>query len=227
MNSIIVPFYSDKGQRELCFKWVIQYYKEILPNSEVITPSSTAPFNKAKAINKAVKNARGDVLIIVDADIICSPQSLFRAVKMLKNTPWVIPYTTVLDLTRKSTRVLLQTEANWPLPVKLDATPRKTGKILPVGGINVLMRECFQSAGGFDERFQGWGGEDDAFAAAMNTFCGHFARIDQGIYHLWHPRSNPSNHANYKSNLKLAARYCKAQGNKAEMKKIIQERGKK
>ncbi|WP_404359003.1 glycosyltransferase [Cytobacillus firmus] len=225
MISVIMPFYSDDGQRKLAFKWASQYYKKILPNSEMIIPSSTIPFNKAKAVNQAAKNAKGEILIIVDADIICCPQSISRAIKMLENTSWIIPYNKVLDITRKSTRALLQTKADWPLSLKVDAIPRETGKVIPVGGINVMKRACFEAAGGFDERFQGWGGEDDALAAAMNTFCGHYKRIDQSIYHLWHPRSKPSDNQNYKANLELAVRYCKAQGNKSEMRKIIQERG--
>ncbi|MFK4998906.1 galactosyltransferase-related protein [Bacillus sp. N9] len=59
-----------------------------------------------------------------------------------------------------------------------------------MGGINVVPRKHFETVGGFDERFVGWGGEDDAFAASLNTLCGYVKRLDATIYHLWHKRNH-------------------------------------
>ena len=55
------------------------------------------------------------------------------------------------------------------------------------GGVNILPRQHFERVAGFDERFQGWGGEDDAFAFSLNHLFGLPFRIDATIFHLWHP----------------------------------------
>ncbi|MFE4521035.1 glycosyltransferase [Cytobacillus firmus] len=225
MISVIIPFHPDLGPRDKAFNWIRKYYEIYFPSAEKIIARSKAPFNKSKAINEAAKNSKGSIIVIADADIVINPRFLRKAIKMLDSYPWIIPYNDVLDLTRVSTNRLLQTNPSWPLLANLEFQKRKTKNVIPVGGLNIIKRECFESAGGFDERFQGWGGEDDAFAAAMNTFCGHYKRVDQSIYHLWHPRSKPSDNRNYHTNFELALRYCKAQGNKSEMRKIIQERG--
>ncbi|MBG9543395.1 hypothetical protein ABE29_11575 [Cytobacillus firmus] len=222
--SILIPFFSDNGPRENAFRWIKNFYENLFPQAEIIIATSQPPFNKAKAINNAVKKAKGNNLIIVDADIICSPSTIKKGIKMLDQHPWIIPYNIVNDLTKNSTSQLLQTKPAWPLSINLKTEPRGPKGFKPVGGINIMTRACFEAAGGFDERFQGWGGEDDAFAAAMNTFCGRYVRIEQSIYHLWHPRVHTRDHKNYAANLQLAKRYCAAQNNKEEMRKVINER---
>lgn len=222
--SIIIPFLSDNGDRDLAFDWVKEYYKRILPSADICAGSSEKPFNKAQAINKAVQNASGNILILVDADIICSPEAILKSIRMLKKHTWVIPYKKVLDISKESSSKLLNLEPGWPFSINIKSNNRVTGNNTPVGGINVLKRESFEAVGGFDERFLGWGGEDDAFAAAMNTLCGGFKRLNNSIYHIWHPSANWQANEHYENNLALAARYSNAYGNKNLMLELIQAR---
>ncbi len=222
--SLIIPFHSDNGPREKAFRWIIDYYKTILPDAEFIVGSSPAPFNKSSSINRAVKNASGEILIILDADIICSPEAIYTSLHLLDRYTWVIPFKKVLDLTEESSKTLLNSKPQWPLPHNLEVNIRKAGDAIPVGGINIVRKKDFITVGGFDERFKGWGGEDDAFAAAMNTICGRFKRINNNIYHIWHPSSYVKGSDEYRSNFLLASRYCRAHRSKMEMMEIIKER---
>ncbi|UAC49109.1 glycosyltransferase [Bacillus aquiflavi] len=224
--SILIPFKSDHGPRMNAFKWVKAFYKNTFPNADLcVGYSETKPFSKSQAVNNAAKTAAGDTFIIVDADIICSPKVINDSVKRLNHTPWIIPYSKVAHLNKHRTERLLQTDPKWPLDLNPKDKITKTKKnMLPVGGINILSRPCFEAVGGFDERFIGWGGEDDAFAASLNTICGHYTRLPHLIYHLWHPALRAVGNRHYKANYELALRYCKAIGNKMLMKKIIREK---
>lgn len=65
------------------------------------------------------------------------------------------------------------------------------------GAINIVLRKYFEKVGGFDERFKGWGGEDDAFMIAMCTLCGSFSRPKgTKIWHLYHPKEPLTNYVN-------------------------------
>jgi predicted glycosyltransferase involved in capsule biosynthesis len=62
--------------------------------------------------------------------------------------------------------------------------------VIPLcGGIVVVRAEAFERAGGMDETFVGWGGEDDALSTALMR-TGSDCRILRATpaYHLWHDR---------------------------------------
>ncbi|PFA67800.1 hypothetical protein CN378_09780 [Bacillus sp. AFS015802] len=222
--SILIPFNSESEIRKRSFEWIKRYYTLAFPESDVCVGTSTGSlFSKAEAVNHAASVAQGEVYVIVDSDIICDPNIIKGSIKLLDTEPWIIPYNKVLDITQNSSTEILNTEPLWPLPDALDTNPRNTTGVIPVGGINIIKKECFEKVGGFDERFKGWGGEDDAFASSVNTFCGHFKRIPTSIYHLWHPTEKSKN-IHYQSNYDLAMRYCKAHRKKEKMKKIMNER---
>ncbi len=219
--SILIPFQTDHGQRERVFHWIVQFYKTFLPNADICIGTSSPPFSKAKAVNDAAKKARGTIFAIVDADTLLNPSVFKSAMMLLQDAPWLIPYNNVFDLTAESTNRLINEKPMWPLPKWLSFSIRKP---LPVGGVNILRKTDFEKVGGFDERFHGWGGEDDAFAAAMNTFSGQYVRLDEPLYHLWHPPAERQKNEHYENNRALAFQYCRAQGRKHKMKAIISSR---
>ncbi|MDX8343978.1 galactosyltransferase-related protein [Rossellomorea sp. YZS02] len=208
------------------FKWLVKFYENTLPEAEIcIGHSSTKQFSRSLAINNAARKASGEVFVIVDADIICNPYVIRNAVNTLKHSTWIIPYTNIEDIYPISTKKLLTQTPKWPLPPNIKSTKRFKGSknFVSFGGINILKRESFYSVEGFDERFIGWGGEDDAFRCAMNTICGDFIRIDQNVFHLWHPPAKARSNPNYNNNVNLALRYCNSSGDITAMQKLIKE----
>ncbi|MFB4163989.1 galactosyltransferase-related protein [Alteribacillus sp. JSM 102045] len=223
--SILIPFETDNGPREKAFKWIIEFYKHNLKNSEIcIGTCNSKPFSKALAVNSAANKSTGNIFIILDADIICDPNLLLHSVQLLNKHAWIIPYTRVKNISKQSTQKLLNTSPSWPIQTALETKINRFGGVLPVGGVNVLSRKCFNMVKGFDERFYGWGGEDDAFACSVNTLCGPYKRLRTSIFHLWHPKSSASHNPYYSKNAKLAHRYCNTIGDKRGMIKIINER---
>ncbi|RFU61301.1 galactosyltransferase-related protein [Peribacillus glennii] len=225
--SVLMPYKPDYGVRDNLFKWVQSFYKNMMPEVEIcIGECNSELFNRSQAINNAAKIATRDVFAIIDTDVVYDPQVLINAVQLLDEHAWVIPYNKILDLSQFSTEALLGTDAQWPLPFNVEFKDRfelKDHK--PVGAFAVLSRANFNLVGGFDERFAGWGREDNAFRDAMNTLCGPYRRINKyDLYHLWHPRTEAKGNPNFENNHKLYKEYAKRRGNADEMRKWIKAR---
>ncbi|MEC0664469.1 galactosyltransferase-related protein [Priestia flexa] len=186
--SVIIPYKPDNGHRDIVFKWIKCFYKKSMPEVELcIGDCKSELFNRSQAINTAAQKATKDVFVIADGDVMYNPDVLVKAIRLLNKHAWIIPYSKCLDLSRSSTEKLLSSIPEWPLSIKGEYKERYKNKSFnPVGGLVVVTRKTFYAVGGFDERFIGWGGEDDAFAYAVNTLCGHFQRLDEKNYHLWH-----------------------------------------
>ncbi|GHH99571.1 glycosyltransferase family 2 protein [Neobacillus kokaensis] len=227
--SILIPYKPDGGPRDRLFNWVKTYYETMMPEVELcIGKSLSHPFNRSRAINIAAKQATRDIFVIADGDVFYEPDSLLQAIELLDQHAWVIPYDKWLDLTQSSTENLLIHPPQLPLPLDVEYSKERKYKNnrLPISGTIIVTRENFYKVRGFDERFKGWGKEDNAFCAAMNTICGPYYRTKNTfLYHLWHPREGLKTHPNMQNNIKLFNRYAKRTGKIGEMTKLINERG--
>ncbi|MFZ7944747.1 galactosyltransferase-related protein [Neobacillus sp. 19] len=221
--SIIIPFQTDHGPREEAFEWIKRYYAAVMPDAELcLGVYSDNEINKSKAVNQAVKKATKDILVIADADIVYDPKIILKSIELLKEAAWVVPFTEIYDVPKEATKYLISKQPSWPLRVGVEEC-NKANWIYKgfAGKLNVIPRANFEAVGGFDERFIGWGGEDDAFSHAVNTICGKFVNIEAKVFHLWHPTAYTDSNLN---NQKLLNRYLSASGNKYDMLKIITER---
>ncbi|MFC0470708.1 galactosyltransferase-related protein [Halalkalibacter kiskunsagensis] len=232
--SVLFPYKPDYGHRDRLFKWVLKYYKEVFPEVEIcIGECKNDIFSRAEAVNNAAHKATKEIFVIADCDIFYDRNVLKKSIQQLDNFAWVVPYERIHYLSKDCTEQIIQQKPEWPtVPLKGDIVKATEGQYISgyvyIGGVNIVPRKYFSYIGGFDERFRGWGGEDDAFNAAMNTLCGHYGRLDLDIYHLWHPPapgSHESNnsHSNFKENTKLKKRYTSASGNKDAMIQIVSE----
>ncbi|WP_236034898.1 glycosyltransferase family 2 protein [Alkalihalobacterium elongatum] len=223
--SILIPFQPDNGQRDLNFKWITDFYKTTMPEAELcIHITNDKLFNKSKAINSAAKKATRDIFVIADADMIISPSSILESIRLLRFHKWIIPFKNIHYLSMNTSNQLLKTVPNWPPNLENENSNYLLFKYGPKaisGGINIISRTNFNLVGGFDERFAGWGGEDNAFCYAVNTLCGPLKRLNHDIYHLWHPRIGWERSPNAKNNRNLLNLYRKANGNKSEMMELI------
>ena len=74
----------------------------------------------------------------------------------------------------------------------------------------MIGRDSYLRLGGFEERFRGWGGEDDAMSITLRRMgmrvaeCGELPAL-----HLWHPREPEATHGQpyYAANRQLLADY--------------------
>jgi hypothetical protein len=156
------------------------------PGWEIILEDSEGEdWCKPRALNRAVARASGRTLVLADADSFCDPGVLLQAVREVwAHNAWVMPHRRVLRLNEAETRRVLARDH--------DAAPGDEGLVRPAylgtvgGGIVVLKREAWD---GHDERFLGWGADDDALGIRLRGMLGRERRLDADLYHLWHPQA--------------------------------------
>jgi hypothetical protein len=224
--SVIIPFQTDHGPRAEAFKWVKKFYELNMPEAEIcLGIINGEEVNKSKAVNLAAKKAKRDIFVIADADVVYDPNLIVEALRLLQKEAWIVPFSEVYNVEKGGTDRLLNTSPKWPIELKLDDCTRSDWVYEGFAGkLFVITRENFEKVGGFDERFIGWGGEDDAFSHSVQTLCGKLVNLDGEIFHLWHPSSSYESNPNGKANANLLNRYERAKGNKQEMAKLIEEK---
>ncbi len=198
--SVLIPYKAVNEYREKNFEWIKRRYETIMPNAEIcIGNYDGEPFCKSIAVNNAAKNATRDIFIIADADIAFNIDQIKNAIEALNSYAWVIPYTGLFYLDFEKTNELYNrdpsvtlNEADFQRYCRFGGTDGYVFK----GGINIVPRKYFEKVGGFDERFKGWGGEDDAFQRALDALCGQYFRLDATMWHLYHPLQSKDNRVN-------------------------------
>ncbi|SDE66129.1 N-terminal domain of galactosyltransferase [Paenibacillus sp. UNCCL117] len=221
--SVLIPYMSDHGgPRDASFHWVCRYYKALFPGIELcVGELAGEAFSRSQAINKAARQATRDLLVLADSDLIYEPALLLKSAALTDKYGWVIPFNRILRLSQAETELLVGQEPQWPPPVQQASAIEDARRY--VGGLTVLSRAAFDAVQGMDERFIGWGAEDDAFACSLDTLSGPRVRLDDILIHLWHPSSSHSN-PNYGNNYALFLRYWAARDSAEAMKALIGER---
>jgi Glycosyl transferase family 2/N-terminal domain of galactosyltransferase len=243
----MVPFRADTIQRAKTWEWCRQYWGVQLPAAQLIVQGDEhIPFSKTTAVNRAFRQAKGDVVVILDADcyipgkVIVDCARRIRRGKRLRRKVWFVPYRHFYRLTEEASRRILASDPAHPLvpssPPADDDTEIATGE--SVGHwfgalIQIMHRDAFIAAGGMDERFSGWGGEDVSFMKAVDTlYAKHLATRNQ-VLHLWHPanrtggprRASNSWAGQRHDNFYLASRYTGANGRSGRMYNLTREEG--
>lgn len=228
--SVLMPYKLDGSFREKIFKWVIERYRMLFPEFELcLVEDREKYFHKTMAVNKAAKIASGDIFILADADIFFEKKIIDNSLLAMtnKNLKWVMPYVEYWPLTPKVSSQVLQDTPGLTKKFK-EIDVKYITKNSPAGLI-VITRDSFFNIGGYDERFKGWGCEDTAFYLTANCLLHEVVRLNEKIYHLWHPRQRKisMNDGTFNKNMNLRKRYQEAsKKGKEALLRLIKE-GKK
>ena len=168
-------------------------------------------FNKSWGVNVAFRQSSGDILVVSDADMIVQADDMQRAVKACeKELEAVRPYGRLIDMTESETEKYMQAGDLPDRPESARGYDRDhvSESICMAGGIYIITREYFSRTGGMDERFYGWGGEDDAMSTKLQGMSSRVAIAKNTLaWHLWYPREGRYDHAGYMPNRKLLQQY--------------------
>lgn len=148
-------------------------------------------FNKAWAVNVGVANVPSspDLVCVLDADVLVDRDFLarnfqrFASGAQLAHLPYVWQF--CLDAASSNTAIRIRCQERQPA-VSLDLLRCQVLRE-PPGACLWATAKAFHAIGGFDERYEGWGGEDDDVVARL-VAAGPFVRFDDPLLHLHHPR---------------------------------------
>lgn len=226
MVGLIVPRLAGDPPRDAAWSFVRRRYEALHPDLDVIEADGvhTQPWTKTGAVNRAVEECDHEVLVIADADLIVGAGALARAVD-LSRTGWAVPHSTVYRLDKDRTQAVLDGPVDVdPCPVIDRHLSRKAYYGHAGGGVVVIARWAWTIVGGFDERFDVWGGEDVSLGWALRTLVGPGLRIHGPLWHLWHPQQSSYNDARFAEGMRLTNRYRQAAGNPDAMNVLLLER---
>ncbi len=210
--------------RKASYEYVVERLGRQVVDAELIVADDPwQAFNRGRALNAGVHRASGDVLLLVDADMVVPAEALFAAIEAVgQGAAMVVPFRRLVGLNGPASELVVTGRSPFgpwgPDQIALEWDRRSTG------GMNLIRREVFDQVGGFDERFAGWGGEDAAFASAVGTLAGPVEWIAATGVHLWHPHSPDRGSYRTVANMALARRYEKAWDDPAAMTELIRGR---
>jgi N-terminal domain of galactosyltransferase/Glycosyltransferase sugar-binding region containing DXD motif len=224
---ILVPRREGFADRDRLWEYCRRWWAERHPDWPIVEGHhDEGLFNRSAALNLAAATAGDwDVAVIIDADVICDPDAVREGVRLAAETgQMVLPYTLRYDLDGPGTDEVL---AGRQPVAGVREWERHTAYTYrnQVSGVVVVARRLWDACEGFDEKFHGWGGEDNAFAAACQTFGGPIIRLPGEFWELAHAsapegrRGTPSHNAN----LARKARYDAVIGNPEAIRRLRHE----
>jgi hypothetical protein len=189
MISVLFPYRGDDGPRDRIFGWVLRWWNANFPEAEIcVGRNFDDPFNRGKARNDAFGQSHGQVVVVADADTVPTGEGVRAAIAdVIEARCWSIPYAEnrYYNLTEQATADVLSWTTRNAIPEPDEHL--WDHKITSWAGCLVIPREAWERVGGYDERFVGWGYEDNAFRVKLDRLWGPHRREDSYCCHLWHP----------------------------------------
>lgn len=143
-------------------------------------------YNRSWGFNVGYRHSLGDYLIFSDNDIFMNLEDLTSSLKDCKNYDAVNPYSKIIDTTSSEAKAIIETGI-------ANVTNRSSrGGVNFAGGMCMFSRSAFEQIGGWDERFVGWGGEDEALCHKISKILqkDRYKTLDFTSFHLYHARSH-------------------------------------
>lgn len=217
--AIVIPVGGTDPHRAESLQWITNRYMQLHPDWELHHGRCGGEWSKGAAVADGVARTGADVIVVADSDSFV--RDLAPAVQaVLDGEPWVVPHRYVYRLGVNSSRRVL--DGGEPA-VSRDGCDRRPYLGPPGGGIVVLTRDAYETVGGIDVRFLGWGGEDVSLGWALRALVGRERRLDDPLFHLWHPHAAPMLRGSPESEA-LVAKYESAIGVPRLMRAVIDGR---
>lgn len=217
--AVVIPVGGEDPHRAESLEWITARYRRLHPDWELHHGRCDGGWSKGAAVADGLARTDADVIVIADGDSFVP--DLGPAVQtVVDGEPWAVPHRYVYRLGKNSSRNVL--DGAEPV-ARRDGCDRRPYLGPPGGGIVVLTREAYNTVGGIDPLFLGWGGEDVSFGWALRTLVGRECRFDDPLFHLWHPHAAPLLRGSPESEA-LVAKYDAATGVPRLMRAVIEHR---
>lgn len=218
----LVPRRADGGPRDELWAWVRDRWPVAHPGVDVYEGHhDDGPFNRSAAINTAAAHAgEWDIAVIADADSFVSTEQLDAAVALAADTHRItFAFNRFHYLTESMTvRIMGGYTGSWRGGIRFTMGDTCSSQV-------VVSRRLWDTVGGFDEGFVGWGMEDIGFSLACQALGAGMERIPGDVWHLYHPISpeNDPNDPLFQANVARMERYKACNYNPRRMRALLDE----
>lgn len=197
---VVIPWRSTGcPYRERSLEFLYKFYLDYFGNVSLSDSDQSKEFNRAQARNLGVSKSSAEIVVVTDSDLYVPIDQINEAIDLAKAVNnQVRPFSSFGHMNRKSTEYFLNLREYPPITKTSFETLSAEWPGLH-GGTFVINRDLWISLGGMDEKFSGWGGEDNAFNIRCQNRLGVSAEIVDGYaFHLFHPyhRRMSKNNAN-------------------------------
>ncbi len=171
------------------------------------------PFNKSWGLNVGARMSNTGIVGFGDADVICG--DVVASVKAcMERVNAVNCHRRCIDLTEpQSAQVHAGNFDYVPTEAEANGRDQQQEQVVFCGGNFFIRAQTLMELGLWDERFLGWGGEDDAMSFKLQRARVSAMEFDsRPAIHLHHARAAPKvggapPHADYVNNVRLVQRY--------------------
>lgn len=219
--AVVVPW-RDVGcrWRNAAWRWVHRRLVERYPDWPVVLGGDDPgrPFSRSRCIVAGAAATDADVLVVHDADVWFAGD-LADYVDVFNGSGWAVPHWHLRRLTEPASAAVLDGAGlDVSLPLEQPAYKGNAAGTLLVVGRRLLFDVPP------DPRFEGWGQEDDAWAAALTCLAGPPARGSEDLFHLWHPPQQRMNRVwGNPAGVALANRYSAVARDRDGMRGLVAE----
>lgn len=223
---VLAPWRPGSEERQALWDFARRWWAEQFPAWDVFEAPGPldGPFNRSAAINQAAALAGDwDVAVIIDTDTIPETRNIASGAQVAAATgQMVVAHTRRHMLSKAATpKVLGGYRGSWSDRGMVEKTWHDS-----VSCAVLVSRKLWDTVGGFDEKFVGWGYEDTAFRIACETLTGApIITLDGDTFHLWHPISPEANRntPTYKANGVRVQRYRDARWRPDDLQVLLDE----
>lgn len=198
---------------------ISDYISDLLPKAKFTVKhifQEDKGFRKTRALNNAVLNAEGEILVFCDQDLIFGEEYIQTIATNIKKNIFLMGRAhhiteneknmiiSEIDNIKKYSDILEKLPSKYPKTIKKMLAEDRKRRILNffklskrgiklVGMSYALLKEDYIKVNGYDENYIGWGEEDDDFGNRLNVagIKGKEMMTQNTQLHLWH-YSDPS-----------------------------------
>lgn len=210
--AICMPWSASKDQwRQESHDWCVAYWESA--GFSVIEGGGTSRAAMCNAAAQEALDKEVDILVFADADTWAPAIQVINGVNLAHEKEQAVHcFTKYVKLDAGQSRQGLRTNPIRLRPQMLS----RAGKTREnhVSGLTAVPALLWNQIGGFDERFIGWGFEDQAFHLAAEVLGGAVQRVEGHAFH-WYHRNDPTKRSvpnPEDPKLKLIEKYCQAAG---------------
>lgn len=184
---VCIPWRPGDDGRPEALALISRFWKHAGFNPVLADSDLDKPFNRGQARNRAAQGT-WDVAVFADACVLPQIQNVRRAIDAAYNVRLVHAHTRIVRLSKGGAHSVIR-----GFEPRTANVARTTGRRTP-GGVFAIGRGLYEKVGGWDEGFEGWGGEDSAFVMRAGRF-GSRMNIPGDAWHLWHEHSDRNLHS--------------------------------